>query len=226
MHGQAQRFRSLGGLFSFALNEDISVQSFVSDPRPETHFQLPISIEANDELEQLMTHINDIQLNHLEPDKWSFTWGTDQYRTRDYYKFFFREIQPPSYLPVIWKSNCLKKHKVFAWLLLIDRLNTRDMLRRRHLDIGEVFSCLLCQPACDETQNHLFFDCKFSTSCWDVMGIQWAVGLDLEATFEETKRAWGKPIFTELVILGAWNIWKIRNHKLFDNMPQNREDWL
>ena len=43
-----------------------------------------------------------------------------------------------SHLPTIepckwlWSSRCTLKIKVFAWLLFFDRLNTKDMLVRRH----------------------------------------------------------------------------------------------
>jgi hypothetical protein len=45
----------------------------------------------------------------------------------------------------------------FAWLLLVDRLNTRDMLRRRHKHLEEGYSCVLCSDQVDETSIHLFF---------------------------------------------------------------------
>lgn len=51
---------------------------------------------------------------------------------KKFYRFYYRDVIPPSYLPPIWKTKCTMKHKVFPWLLLVDRLNTRDMLRRWH----------------------------------------------------------------------------------------------
>lgn len=45
----------------------------------------------------------------------------------------------------IWKSKCTMQWKVFLWLLLADRLNTRNMLRRRHYRItDDDYSFLLC----------------------------------------------------------------------------------
>ena len=37
----------------------------------------------------------------------------------------------------IWKCSCTLKFKVFCWLLLMDRLNTRDMMQRRHWNIQD-----------------------------------------------------------------------------------------
>jgi hypothetical protein len=44
----------------------------------------------------------------------------------------------------IWKSKCVPKIKFFAWLLLNDRLNTRNMLRRRYKHLDQGYSCALC----------------------------------------------------------------------------------
>jgi hypothetical protein len=95
------------------------------------------------------------------------------------------------------------KHKFFVWLVLVDRFNTRDMLRRRHFNIGYVFSCLTCSSGEDETINHLFYTCSFSLACWDLMGLTWNTSLPLDHMITKAKQRWNKPIFNEAVILGA-----------------------
>ena len=59
-------------------------------------------------------------------------------------KFFFRNPNPPTHVPAISKSKCTMKHKVFAWLMFMDGVKTRDLLCRRHFNIGDDHSCLLC----------------------------------------------------------------------------------
>jgi hypothetical protein len=108
------------------------------------------------------------------------------------------------------------KHKVFAWLMLVDRINTRNMLRRRNMDIGSVFSCMLCDTGLEETRNHLFFCCPFSSSCWSEIGITWHTDMHLGHMIAEGKKCWARPLFTEILILGSWNIWKTRNRVFFD----------
>jgi hypothetical protein len=71
----------------------------------------------------------------------------------------FRSIDPPIPFSWIWKSKLWPKLKVFAWLLLSDRLKTRNMLKRRHLNIGNIYSCALCTSGDEETLEHLFFCC-------------------------------------------------------------------
>uniref|UniRef100_A0A453QNL8 Reverse transcriptase zinc-binding domain-containing protein n=1 Tax=Aegilops tauschii subsp. strangulata TaxID=200361 RepID=A0A453QNL8_AEGTS len=55
-----------------------------------------------------------------------------------------------------------------------DRLNTRNMLNRRHYNIGSNLDCLLCGHRIEETVEHLFFHCVFSQECWRVLGFHWS----------------------------------------------------
>jgi hypothetical protein len=70
-------------------------------------------------------------------------WGQNVYKVKDFYNFFFRDVSPISSLPLIWKTKCVMKQKVFAWLLMIDRLNTRDMLCCRQYPIPND-KCVTC----------------------------------------------------------------------------------
>lgn len=84
----------------------------------------------------------------------------------------------PSYLHWIWESKCTMKIKVFGWLLLIDRLNTRDMLDRKHCaPQGVPLTCVLCGQNIRETLSHFFFQCSFSRSCWISTGCNWDTSL-------------------------------------------------
>mgnify|MGYP003702955895 CR=1 FL=1 len=90
-------------------------------------------------------------------------------------------IQAPGYLKWIWKSKCTMKVKVFRWLLLIDRLNTRDMLDRKHCaPVNSDLTCVLCSYGIRETFMHRFFQCPFSSQCWAQFGIVWDVSLAFE----------------------------------------------
>lgn len=103
--------------------------------------------------------------------------GKTEYAASKFYKFYFREIKPLACLPLIWKSKCEMKHKVFAWLLMIDRLNTHDLLARRQCPI-ENTNCVVCMQQ-REDRDHLFFSCTFSKTCWSAMGITWDLTLPL-----------------------------------------------
>ena len=150
-------------LFSFSTQEDISIFSYIADCDPSLHFALPLSVEANSELTLLNSLVTELDSDVTLPDVWSYTWGATDFSARKYYKFYFRNILPAPALPLIWKTNCTMKHKVFAWLLFLDRLNTRDMLVRRNCPVRDV-NCVVCHLQ-RETREHLFFACQFSTSC-------------------------------------------------------------
>jgi hypothetical protein len=98
--------------------------------------------------------------------------------------------------------------KVFAWLLVSDRINTRDMLMRRHLNVTNVFHCVLCPCQATEDWQHLFFHCNFSIRVWSYLQIEWESGSSFENIFMQARRKFNKPFFTEVVILAAWHISK------------------
>jgi hypothetical protein len=41
----------------------------------------------------------------------------------------------------------------------------------------------------------------------------------------DAKQTWNKPLFMEMMILGAWNIWKIRNRAHFDGVRPDIQNW-
>lgn len=61
-------------------------------------------------------------------DVWTYIWGNGTFSSQIIYDINLLAIQPLVYINCIWCSKCVMKIKVFGWLLLIDRLNTRDML--------------------------------------------------------------------------------------------------
>jgi hypothetical protein len=72
----------------------------------------------------------------------------------------------------IWESKCANKIKVFTWLLLMDRLNVRNIPRRKkHKLQGNNYSYVLCSSQCKETTFHLFFSCPLSLWCWQHLNI-------------------------------------------------------
>lgn len=76
----------------------------------------------------------------------------------------------------LWKCFCQLKHKVFFWLLLMDRLSTRDILRRKNMQLGS-YNCVLCNLSTEETSTHLFMNCLFAKDCWNSIGISFQDGI-------------------------------------------------
>lgn len=84
-----------------------------------------------------------------------------------------------------------------------DRLNTRDMLKHRHYDIGDDHSCLLCGKHDEETVDHMIFTCPFSQSCWQKLGISWPAFTCRLQLLQQAKNSWGRPLFFEIFLVAA-----------------------
>ena len=126
----------------------------------------------------------------------------------------------------IWKCSCTLKFKVFGRLLLMDRLNTRDMMQRRHWNIQDD-TCVMCHSASHEDRAHLFFACNFSQRVWNYLGISWILQPN-QTTYEmalSARKDFGFPFFTEVVFTATWNIWIQRNGKIFRNEMPSFRSW-
>jgi hypothetical protein len=88
-----------------------------------------------------------------------------------FYKLSFWSLSPPCSFNWIWQSKLNMKIKVFGWLLLMDRVNTKELLDRKHcIPLNATAYCLTCGVNARETREHLFFQCEFSKSCWRKLG--------------------------------------------------------
>jgi hypothetical protein len=62
---------------------------------------------------------------------------------------------------------------------------------------------------------HLFFYCNFSVRIWNYLQVEWEPGDTFEEIFSVDRRKFNKPIFSDVVMLAAWHIWKQRNESHF-----------
>jgi hypothetical protein len=71
------------------------------------------------------------------------------------------EIFSPTCLSLgFGNQNVYPELSFFTWLLLNDRLNTRNILRRRRKFLEDGYNCVLCLEDVEESIEHLFFDCQ------------------------------------------------------------------
>ena len=159
--------------FSFALHEDTSVKDFLESTSLHGLFHLPLSPEALLEVQDMQSITTHMRPSTATADVWHYTWGQPEFKAADYYKFCFRLAPRHPTFGLLWRSKNTMKIKFFGWLLLLDRLNTRNMLKPRHYNIGEVFDCLLCGQQIEETVDHMIFTCPFSKACWERIDIAW-----------------------------------------------------
>jgi hypothetical protein len=211
-------------LFSYSLSEDYSVADFGNSQDLFAHFALPISAQAHDELLEVQQIIQDIEhIPHVN-DTRTFVWGAS-YTSAKFYKFMFAAVPCDAAITLIWKSKCLPKLKVFLWLLLMDRLNTKDRMLRKHWEVNDGPHCVLCDQNVLETRDHLFFLCPFAVNCWNRIGIFWDCSLSISDRLLEARRLLAKPFFLEVFASSAWNIWIERNGIIFKQLTPSSGRW-
>jgi hypothetical protein len=176
-------------------------------------FYRPLSVQAFGELNVLQSWMQDNPLSDHN-DVWIYSWG-EKYVVANFYESIHSHITVPKVYHWLWKSSCVMTSKVFAWLLLKDRLNTKDMLQRRHWNVVEQSHCVLCPLRVHEDRSHLFFQCNFSQRIWNYLQIQWIAHDDLQTVVAEARRSFGQPFFMEVVIMACRNIWLLQNAKIF-----------
>jgi hypothetical protein len=105
---------------------------------------------------------------------------------------------------------------MFLWLLINNRVLTRDNLAKRRKLEDE--SCLLCSEK--ETSQHLFFDCAVAKQCWVIFSE--LLGTRVGSDITEIGKFWLSPkkyvlvnIITAVVL---WSIWKLRNEFCFQRI--------
>jgi hypothetical protein len=131
-------------------------------------FQLPLSDEAFDQVLLLAQALENLQISYLE-DVWSYSWGTSLSPKRAYLHLIGSRQVHLSF-KWLWKASAQKQHKVFFWLLLKDRLSTRNILWRKN-QLLPSYDCVLYVPCVEETLDHLFLNCTFAHNSWSSLNL-------------------------------------------------------
>ncbi|CAN6722681.1 unnamed protein product [Malus baccata var. baccata] len=123
----------------------------------------------------------------------------------------------------IWRLQVPNKIKFFIWRCCNNALAVRRNIQRRHIRVDNV--CGVCN-AVDETENHLFFRCRFSHIFWfssplhlnshELEGYDF---LDSWGKFQAGMK--GKENAEEICqefAFGLWRLWKNRNDAVFKGL--------
>ena len=114
------------------LDEDASVATMVRMTDMNSVYALPLSAQAFEEHAQIGTLLEAVSDDPTALDMRKFAWNSTTYTSAKYYKFLFAQAPRDKAIDLIWASKCLPKLRIFLWLLHHDRLNTKDLMLRKH----------------------------------------------------------------------------------------------
>lgn len=174
-----------------------------------------------------------IELVVLSPDtRDKFTWRFSpdgRYSASSAYRLQFQGSVQTAFVQLIWKPWATPRCRLFAWLLVQNRLMTADRLLARGWPNG--YFCPLCMRNL-ETATHLFTECPFSRQVWAGVAsiaaappldpsswgihhrsIDWMAGLSegLPSLEASRVRSW--------TLLVLWHLWLERNARVFRASP-------
>ena len=167
---------------------------------------------------------------HLAPDEPdSIVWKLSNngcYSAKSAYMAQFLSLTSSVMPTLVWKPWAPPKCKLFAWLVLQNRIWTADRLERRGWD--NCGRCKLCNRV-QESAAHLLFQCSFSSRVWtvvkswlgmhDIFPSDWRVIPTVKDWWEEVIHGvsqHGKAL-ASLAMLVSWELWKERNARIYRN---------
>lgn len=153
----------------FVKKTDITVQNALQQDNRIQLFHFPLSVEAFDQLNIMQIILQNVQLN-ADDDLWVYIWGTHHYSSVKAYKFLIGSRPVHPIYNWLWYSSCQLRHKVFFWLLLKDRVNTRGLLKKKNM-VLDSYTCELCIQQKEESLQHLFLHCSFARNSCAAIGI-------------------------------------------------------
>lgn len=112
-----------------------------------------------------------------------------------------------------WKILCPQNIHVFLWLIVNNKVLTRDNLaKRRHV---EDITCLFCNEP--KSLKHLFFQCIVASHVWRF--VSEAFEIDIPKSFNDVIAIWrmykNKPVLNMVYAASLWSLWTLRNDFCF-----------
>jgi hypothetical protein len=97
----------------------------------EHNFHNPLSPQAVDEYLAFPELMRNLHNSTTVKDKWTYSWVNSTFTSSKLYSLTSQSIQPPAAFNLIWQSKVTKKLKVFVWLVFRDRINSKNILKRK-----------------------------------------------------------------------------------------------
>lgn len=130
------------------------------------------------------------------------------------YKLSMEQDDVDTHASTIWFTWVSCRVKIFAWLLFLDRLNTKANLFQKH--IASSAACPRCGHA-SEDSLHLFITCPLAGRIWQRLGIHPTTAIDSLWTCTLPLGVDLSTWCTILLII-LWKIWAAQNKMAFEHV--------
>ncbi|XP_078178924.1 uncharacterized protein LOC144573109 [Carex rostrata] len=167
-----------------------------------------------------------IQLTEGQPDKLTWRWNSIQvYSAKSIYNALVTGGRIKWEFVGIWRFSVPNSVKFFLFLLLRDKLLTRESMLHRQFHCIDT-SCPMCSSDTLESALHLFFQCNYSLEIWHKVSLlvnctilcpansikeTWRLSARLCSGSRARWKKW-QVIFASV----CWMIWRQRNSKIFE----------
>jgi len=202
--------------FSFAKDKQINVRKAFDTDNITDLFNLPLSEIAFQQIQEIQQQMQMSSRNELQEDIWTYFAQNSNYRAQTAYTRLMGQQPIQPILKWLWKSYCQPKHKVFFWLLLKDRLSTKNILRRRKMQLDS-YTCAFCTSGQEESIHHLFWECTYAQQCWGTLEPHILQNGDTTQNTQALRIQLRSQFSMIAIILMSWTIWKARNEATFNN---------
>lgn len=124
-------------LHSYAIDDTLSLQRFYASEDWTEHLHMPLSSQAFSQFNQLEELIT--KLSNNRKDKWVCNGQANKYSSMQMYKHLMGDVEGHRIFKLIWSSSSRLQHKIFVWLVAHCRINTRALLKRKGMHLGNPF---------------------------------------------------------------------------------------
>lgn len=209
---------NLSVLYSYTLQEDATLKQFYQSS-DQSWYRPVMSEQATEQLELLQrmkeqynTGNQGGNLSNTQPD--DATWrmsANGEFRVQSAYLTMKNGPHIGSEVRRIWGVKAPHRFKIFAWLLIHNKILTTDNLKKRGYNLPGM--CFMCRSA-DETVNHLFNKCHQSILVYEGVlrnGKEYRQGQNNITLMQKgtTKKDRG------LIIITSFIVWRERCCRIF-----------
>ena len=149
------------GFIDLGIKREATVEDAVKSSRRRRRHRMVILNNIETELLELRDKLNEEE----DVSMWRMKSGyKDKFSTQETWLLLREDGLQCSWAPGVWFSQATPKFAFLTWLAIQDRLTTMDRISRWSRGVDQM--CVLCRSL-DESRNHLFFECSFTSQIWE-----------------------------------------------------------